>query len=115
MLDRGFLPIGIDFQEQSEQNLPDMLPPPLPIFYSLIIQCVRPHIGVVAEFSSGTPFPPLIHGGHLELLDCDPVTWDIFDSTTRILKERTAIFITTLVLVDSPVLDNSDRRPPEED
>jgi DNA segregation ATPase FtsK/SpoIIIE-like protein len=85
-------------------------PKPLTIVYGLIIQCVRPHIGIIAEYTSATPFPEF-KGKHLELTDCDPSTWDVHDAVVRVMRHGDALFITTLLLVDSPVLDNRDRRP----
>lgn len=85
---------------------------PLTVVYQLMIQCVRPHIGVIASYTATNPFPPV--GEHLELLDCDPTTWDVHDTITRIFRDGDALFCLTLLLVDSPVLDNSDRRPLEQ-
>jgi Ftsk gamma domain len=89
-------------------------PKPLTIVYGLIIQCVRPYIGIIAEYTSGTPFPEL-KGKHLELIDCDPSTWDVRDAVVRLMRHGDVLFITTLLLVDSPVLDNRDRRPPAQE
>lgn len=81
---------------------------PKPVKYLLIVQCVRPEIGVMAEYAASTPFPTFPKGGHLELLDCDPVTWDVIDTTNRIMTEDGGgIFCATLVLADSPVVENS--------
>jgi hypothetical protein len=81
------------------------------IIYKLIVQCVREHGGgVIAEYTANSPFPPI--GKNLELLNCDPQTWDVHDQVTRILLDSEGIHCVTLLLVDSPVLDNRDRRPP---
>jgi hypothetical protein len=81
---------------------------PKPIKYLLIVQCVRREIGVMAEYIASTPFPHFQTGGHLELSDCDPRTWDVIDSVQRIaVDEGGGIVCTTLLLADSPVVENS--------
>ena len=83
------------------------------IIYRLIVQCVRKHVGVIAEYTASSPFPSI--GKNLELLNCDPQMWDVHDQVTRILLDSDGIHCVTLLLVDSPVLDNRDQRPPDED
>ncbi len=80
---------------------------PQPIAYTLIVQCVRTEIGVVAEYHATTPFPNFQKGGHLALLDCYPTTWDITDKVERIAcGSDGAIVCSTLILVDSGVVEN---------
>lgn len=79
-----------------------------PITYILMIQCTRPEIGVVAEYSASTPFPSFHSGTHLELLDCEPRTWDVGDSIHRIATGNDGgVVCLTLLLVDSPVVENT--------
>jgi hypothetical protein len=81
---------------------------PKPITYTLIVQCARPEIGIMAQYIASTPFPHFPDGGSLELLDCDPKTWDVCFSTQRIASGKDgSVFISTLVLADSPVVENS--------
>ena len=78
-----------------------------PISYLLIAQCVRPEIGVVAEYAASTPFPNFQKGDHLELLDCSPKTWDVGDSIYRITTSNDGgVVCSTLLLIDSPVVEN---------
>lgn len=79
-----------------------------PITYTLIIQCVRPEIAFVAEYTASTPFPNFSAGDSFELLDCEPITWDIVNKTQRIVKSATGkVFCSTILLVDSPVVENT--------
>ena len=81
---------------------------PKPITYLLIVQCVRPEIGVIAEYVASTPFPAFQPGGHLELLDCDPTTWDVGDTIHRITTGNDgSVVCATLLLADSPVVENT--------
>jgi hypothetical protein len=81
---------------------------PKPIKYMLIVQCVRPEIGIMAEYVASTPFPNFQRGGHLELLDCDPTTWDVIDAIHRITVEKNGgVVCATLLLADSPVVENT--------
>ena len=78
-----------------------------PITYMLTVQCVRSEIGVVAEYVASTPFPPLPEGGHLELLDCNPRTWDVGSSVHRITVGKDGgVICSTIILADSPVVEN---------
>ena len=62
----------------------------------------------MAEFVASTPFPVFQRGSHLELLDCDPTTWDVIDSTHRITtKKNGCVVCATLLLTDSPVVENT--------
>ena len=80
---------------------------PKPLLYKLTILCVRPEIGVMADYEAATPFPNFQRGGHLDLLDCVPNTWGITDSVQQITKVKDGTVIcTTLLLVDSPVVEN---------
>ncbi len=81
---------------------------PKPILYSLVVQCVRPEIGVVAEYTASSPFPHYPKGSFLELYDCEPRTWDVHDSVQRIYTGRAGqIHCLTLILADSPVVENT--------
>jgi hypothetical protein len=81
---------------------------PKPITYLLVVQCIRPEIGIMAEYVASTPFPAVQRDGHLELLDCDPTTWDVFDVVQRITTDKKGgIVCATLLLVDSPVVENT--------
>jgi hypothetical protein len=81
---------------------------PNPIKYLLIVQCIRPEIGIMAEYVASTPFPNFQEGGHLELLDCNPTTWDVTDTVQRITAEKDgAVVCATLLLADSPVVENT--------
>lgn len=78
-----------------------------PIVYLLSVQCVRSEIGIVANFEASTPFPNLLRGGHLELLDCFPTTWDVHDLVHRIATDKSGtVLCSTLLLVDSWVVEN---------
>ena len=80
---------------------------PKPITYLLIVQCVRPEIGIMAEYIASTPFPNFQEGGDLELLDCDPKTWDVHHATHRITADKNGgVVCATLLLADSPVVEN---------
>jgi hypothetical protein len=80
---------------------------PKPITYLLIVQCVRPEIGVMAEYVASTPFPNFQRDGHIELLECEPRNWDIGDSIHRIAAAKDgSVVCSTLLLVDSPVVEN---------
>jgi hypothetical protein len=80
---------------------------PKPITYLLFIQCIRPEIGIMAEYIASTPFPTFPDGGFLELLDCDPNTWDVIHTTQRITADKKGgVVCATLVLADSPVIEN---------
>jgi len=80
----------------------------LPITYILIAQCIRAEIGVIAEYTATTPFPNFQCGDHLGLLDCEPTTWDVTDKVYRIATgDDGSVRCVTLVLVDSPVLENT--------
>lgn len=79
-----------------------------PITYKLLIQCARPEIGVMAEYSASSPFPTFRNGDHLELLDCEPRTWDVGDSIYRIASsEDGGVVCLTVILVDSSVVENT--------
>jgi hypothetical protein len=79
-----------------------------PIKYLLIVQCIRPEIGIMAEYVASTPFPHFQKGGHLELLDCNPVTWSVTDSVQRITADNDGgVICATLLLADSPVVENT--------
>lgn len=81
---------------------------PKPITYSLIVQCVRPEIGVVAEYTATTPFPHFAAGDMFELLDCEPTTWDVNTAIHRVIKGKGGhIFCITILLADSPVVENT--------
>jgi len=81
---------------------------PKPITYLLIVQCTRTEIGIMAEYVASTPFPNFQKGGHLELLDCDPTTWDVIDIIHRIATDnKGCVVCSTLLLADSPVVENS--------
>ncbi len=61
----------------------------------------------MAEYVASTPFPHFQEGGHLELLDCEPRTWDVHHATNRIATdEKGGVVCATLVLADSPVIEN---------
>ena len=78
---------------------------PKPITYLLIVQCTRPEIGVIAEYVASSPFPTF--QGHLELLECDPTTWDVGDAVHRITTGSEGnVICATLLLADSPVVEN---------
>ena len=78
---------------------------PKPITYLLIVQCTRPEIGVIAEFTASTPFPTF--QGHLELLECYPTTWDVGNAIHRITTGNDgSVICVTLLLADSPVVEN---------
>lgn len=81
---------------------------PKPITYLLIVQCIRPEIGVMAEYVASTPFPVFHRDGHLELLDCEPTTWDVIDTAQRITEGNDGrVVCATLLLADSPVVENT--------
>jgi hypothetical protein len=81
---------------------------PKPIDYSLIIQCARPEIGVMAEYTASTPFPHFSAGGGLELVDCKPRTWDVTDVAHRITTgDDGQVVCVTILLADSPVVENT--------
>lgn len=81
---------------------------PKPITYLLTVQCVRPEIGVMAEYVASTPFPHFPKDGHLELLDCDPRTWDVIDTFQRITSDKNgSVVCATWLLADSPVVENT--------
>ena len=62
----------------------------------------------MAQYVASTPFPPLEKGGFIELLDCDPSTWDVLYSIHRIsVGNDGAVVCATLVMMDSPVVENS--------
>jgi hypothetical protein len=62
----------------------------------------------MAEYAASTPFPHFPDGGNLELLDCDPKTWDVIHSTQRIAAGKDGgVVCSTLLLADSPVVENS--------
>jgi len=62
----------------------------------------------MAKYVASTPFPNFQEGGHLELLDCDPVTWDVTHVGNRIATEENGgVMCTTLILADSPVVENT--------
>ncbi len=80
---------------------------PKPITYLLIVQCTRPGVGVVAEYVASTPFPHFQEGGNLELLDCNPRTWDVGSSVHRIAVGKDGgVVCSTILLADSPVIEN---------
>lgn len=79
-----------------------------PITYHLMIQCVRSEIGVMAEYVATTPFPPYTRGDSLELLDCEPRTWDVCYAMHRITAdEKGNVFCSTVVMADSSVVENT--------
>jgi hypothetical protein len=79
-----------------------------PITYLLIIQCVRPEIGVMAEYTASTPFPHFSAGDMFELLDCEPRNWDVDGAIQRIAESKDGHVICATVLVaDSPVVENT--------
>ena len=81
---------------------------PKSITYLLIVQCVRPDIGVMAEYTASTPFPHFSAGDMFELLDCEPCTWDVRSATHRITTEKGGhVFCATILLADSPVVENT--------
>lgn len=81
---------------------------PKRITYLLVVQCVRPEIGVIAEYISSTPFPHFSAGDLFELLDCEPRTWDVTSVTHRITTEKGgSVFCATILLADSPVVENA--------
>lgn len=81
---------------------------PKPITYSLIVQCVRPEIGVVAEYNASTPFPHFSAGVMFDLLDCEPRTWDVTGVVHRITTGNDGdVFCVTILLADSPVVENT--------
>lgn len=81
---------------------------PKPIHYSLIVQCVRPEIGVLAEYAASTPFPHFSAGDGFELFDCEPRTWDVTDVAHRITKgDDGHVLCVTILLADSPVVENT--------
>ena len=81
---------------------------PKPITYILIVQCVRPEIGVMAEYIASSPFPSFSTGEIIELLDCEPCTWDVASANHRIFAGKDgSVFCATILLADSPVVENS--------
>lgn len=66
---------------------------PKSIKYLLIIQCIRPEIGIMAKYVASTPFPNFQKGDHLELLDCSPATWHVTDTVQRITAEKMVEFL----------------------
>lgn len=81
---------------------------PKPMIYRMIVQCVRAEIGIIAEYEASTPFPAFKSDDSLELLDCDPRTWDVNFAVHRIgTAQDGRVFSTMLVLVDSPVVENT--------
>jgi hypothetical protein len=81
---------------------------PKSITYVLIVQCVRPEIGVMAEYTASTPFPAFSKGTRFELLDCEPRTWDATDVIHRIFKEKGGrVVCATILLADSSVVENT--------
>jgi hypothetical protein len=81
---------------------------PQPTHYSLIVQCVRSEIGVVAEYTASTPFPHFSAGDGVELLDCQPRTWDVTAVVHRIAKgDNGHVHCVTILLADSPVVENT--------
>ncbi len=80
---------------------------PKPITYLLIVQCVRPEIGIMAKYEASTPFPNFQKGGHLDLLDCFPTTWDVHDFVHRMSIDKDGtVYCSTLLLADSSVVEN---------
>lgn len=80
--------------------------------YTLIVQCMRAWVGVVAEFTANTPFPHFAEDAFLELPDCNPTIWRVKSHHTRIgYDERQNLNCVTIVIVDSHMLD--DDPPPE--
>ncbi len=62
----------------------------------------------MARYVASTPFPPFQRGQFLELLDCEPRTWDVGASSHRIVAgEDGGVACLTLLLVDSPVVENT--------
>jgi len=62
----------------------------------------------MAEYSASSPFPSFRNGEHLQLLDCEPRTWDVGDSIHRIaIGEDGGVVCLTVLLVDSPVIENT--------
>jgi hypothetical protein len=81
---------------------------PKPIKYLLIVQCVRPEIGIMAEYIASTPFPDFKEGDYLQLLDCDPETWTVTSSIHRIATEKNgSVVCVKLLLADSTVVENT--------
>jgi hypothetical protein len=81
---------------------------PTPIIYSLVVQCVRPEIGVIAEYKASTPFPHFSAGDMFELFDCEPRGWDVNCASRRIISDKDGqVYCTTILLVDSPVVENT--------
>jgi hypothetical protein len=64
----------------------------------------------MAQFTSNTPFPYLQKGATLELTDCTPSIWTVKSSHTRIgYDERQNLTCVTILIVDSPLLDDPDQ------
>jgi hypothetical protein len=81
---------------------------PKSITYILIVQCMRPEIGVMAEYTASTPFPHFSAGDMFELLDCEPRTWDVKSTIHRITTgEGGAVLCATIVVADSSVVENT--------
>ena len=81
---------------------------PKPITYLLIVQCVRPEIGVIAEYTASTPFPHFSAGDMFELLDCEPRTWDVNSAIHRITTSKGGhVVCATILLTDSRVVENT--------
>ena len=81
---------------------------PKQINYSLIVQCVRTEIGVMAEYTASTPFPHFSTGDQFELLDCEPSTWRVTDVVNRITTgDDGHVFCATILLADSSVVENT--------
>lgn len=81
---------------------------PKPLTYLLMVQCIRPEIGMMAKYVASTPFPVFEKGGHLELSDCDPTTWDVIGTIQRISTGNDGkVVCATLLLTESPVVENT--------
>jgi hypothetical protein len=81
---------------------------PKSITYFLIVQCVRPEIGVMAEYAASTPFPHFSPGDMFELLDCEPSTWDVRSVIHRITGGKSGnVLCVTLLIADSSVVENT--------
>jgi hypothetical protein len=79
-----------------------------PITYLLVVRCVRPEVGVMAEYTASTPFPHFSSGDTFELLDCEPNTWDVNAAVHRIAKDKDGhVICSTILLADSPVVENT--------
>ena len=79
-----------------------------PITYTLIVQCIRKEIGIIAKYTASTPFVDFHQGSNLELFDCEPRNWDVHDLVQRIAKNEDGnIVCITHLVVDSPVVENA--------